>query len=131
MNRIAMLLASTLAVAPTSSFADVSGPTKPGARASYQPSRATTVAVPTFHPSWQKAALWAQARVVPASTRSNEATSAVSWRDTGVKAALWRAPQSVDGSAASVHCTTGPWDLRAARLQTQVEPRSSALPCAR
>jgi hypothetical protein len=93
MNRIAMLLASTLAVAPALIFADVSGPTKPGARASYQPSRTTEVAIPTFHPSWQKAALWAQAKTVPATSRPEQATAAVSWRDTGVKSVLWRAPQ--------------------------------------
>jgi hypothetical protein len=92
MNRIAMLLATTLTVAPTLSFADVSGPTKPGARASYQPSRGTEIATPTFHPSWQKPALWAQARAVRVTSYSNEGTSAVSWRDTGVKPVLWRAP---------------------------------------
>lgn len=94
MNRIAMLLASTLALAPALGFADVDGPTKPGARASYQPPRATGPATSTWHPSWQKAALWAQARASPMTTPSERATVAVSWRDTGVKAVLWRAPVS-------------------------------------
>ena len=91
MNFGAMLLASVLAVAPTLSFADVDGPTKPGARASHQPSRATKATTPMRHPSWQKAALWAQARAVPAASPL-QATAAVSWRDMGVKPVLWRAP---------------------------------------
>ncbi len=92
MNFSAMLLTSVLAVAPALSFAGVDGPTKPGARASYQPSGATQATIPMWHPSWQKAALWAQARAVPAAS-PQQATAAVSWRDTGVKSVLWRAPQ--------------------------------------
>ena len=94
MNSSALILASIVVLAPTLSFADVDGPTKPGARASYQPSKTTQATTPTWHPSWQKPALWAQARVVTATSRSQPATTAVSWRDTGVKAVLWRAPQS-------------------------------------
>ena len=92
MNRIAMLLAAFLAAAPALGFADVSGPTKPGARASHQAPSAAVTAVPGFHSSWYKPALWAQARAARPASRSPEAAVAAAWRDGGVKPVLWRVP---------------------------------------
>ncbi len=57
-NRLLLWVSTprVLAVAPTLSFADVSGPTKPGARASYQPSRATAAA--SLRDTGVKPVLW-------------------------------------------------------------------------
>jgi hypothetical protein len=96
MNRIAMLLVSILTLPPALGFADVSGPAKPGARASYQPPRPAQIAALTFHPSWQKPVLWAQARARPAASFPSEVTAARSWRDTGAKPVLWRRPTPAD-----------------------------------